>query len=441
MFRLLRKIFGTSGGTAAPAAPPLPSTQQPSDEHPPAPVLCREAVLDRDQRLVGYQFSHHRGTRSRAEHRGRGIRHIYAEVLVRSLASFGLERGLGRRLAFVELPDSFLGHASLGELSTANLVVLLRADENDPATDSLPAHVDALRRRGARIGLFGDRLAERHVALLPQAEVLVFSEGGSDPAALARHIHRLHAARPEAAILVRDLASHDDFELASKLGGGLFQGAFVTARQPWEQHGLGPNAARLADMLARLRRDADTRELAEALKRDGALSVRLLRYINSAAVGLHEKVTSFEHALQLLGRARLERWLMLLMLSADGNSPRSGAVLEGAMVRARMMELLGRHEPAEVRDELFMTGLLSLIDVVLEMPMTEAMRAFDPPAAIRAAIVDGEGRLAELLALAQACEQAVPEALEWAAERCGIAPERAGLCHVEALAWALEMGD
>jgi len=441
VFGLLRKFFGAPGRATAPAAAPVPSERTADDEHLPAPALCREAVLDRGQRLVGYQFSHHRGTRSRAEHRGRGIRHMYAEVLVRSLASFGMDRGLGRRLAFIELPDSFLGHASLDEVSATNLVVLLRADEEDPPSDALPAHADALRRRGGRIGLFGDRLAERHVALLPQAEVLVFSEGGSDPAALARHIHHLHAARPEAAILVRDLASHEDFELASKLGGGLFQGAFVTARQPWEQRGLGPNAARLADMLARLRRDADTRELAEALKRDGALSVRLLRYINSAAVGLHEKVTSFEHALQLLGRTRLERWLMLLMLSADGNSPRSGAVLEGAMVRARMMELLGRHEAAEVRDELFMTGLLSLIDVVLEMPMVDAMRALDPPAAIRAAIVDGQGRLAELLALAQACEQSLPEVMERAAERCGIAPERAGMCHVEALAWALEMGD
>jgi len=251
----------------------------------------------------------------------------------------------------------------------------------------------------------------------------------------------MHSARPEAAILVRDLASHDDFNLVAKLGASVFQGRFVTARESWDQSELGPNTARLADLLARLRRDADTREIAEALKRDGALSVRLLRYINSAAVGLHEKVTSFERAVQLLGRAKLERWLMLLMLSADGNSPRSAAVLEGAMVRARMMELLGQNEAPAVRDELFMTGLLSLIDVVLEMPLERAMEAFDPAPPIRQAIMAGEGRLAELLALARACEEADAAALDDAAEQCGITPERAGLCHVEALAWALEMGE
>ncbi|MCB1888634.1 MAG: HDOD domain-containing protein [Rhodocyclaceae bacterium] len=450
MLKILKTLFGVqkpradARRRAAPADPPpgaVPDTPPPDADNPP-PVLCREAVLDRRQALVGYQFTHHEGTRARSRDRGSAIRHVYAEVLVRSLSAFGVDRSLGRRLAFVDLPDTFLDHASLDEVAATNLVVLPQAhDDAMPDAGALAARVAQLRARGMRFALASDHLARHHEPLLAHADFLVFRSTGDDPESLARHLHHMHAARPEAAILMRELASHDDFNLSAKLGASLFQGRFVTAREPWEQSELGPNSARLADLLARLRRDAETREIAEALKRDGALSVRLLRYINSAAVGLHEKVTSFERAVQLLGRARLERWLMLLMLSADGNSPRSAAVLEGAMVRARMMELLGQDEAPAVRDEHFMTGLLSLIDVVLEMPLDSAMAAFDPAPPIRQAIVDGEGRLADLLALARACEEADASALDEAAARCGLTPERAGLCHVEALAWALEMGE
>ncbi len=449
MLKILKTLFGAQKPRAdarrdetPPPPPEPPGADVPAQGDAPPPVLCREAILDRRQSLVGYQFTHHEGTRARSRHRGVGIRHVYAEVLVRSLSAFGVDRGLGRRLAFIDLPDTFLGHASLDEVAASNLVVVPQAHEDaNPDAGTLATRVAALKARGMRFALPSDHLARHHEPLLPHADFLVFQSAGDDPEALARHLHHMHAARPEAAILMRDLASHDDFNLSAKLGASLFQGRFVTAREPWTQSELGPNTARLADLLTRLRRDAETREIAEALKRDGALSVRLLRYINSAAVGLHEKVTSFERAVQLLGRAKLERWLMLLMLSADGNSPRSAAVLEGAMVRARMMELLGKDDPPALRDELFMTGLLSLIDVVMEMPIERAMEAFDPAPPIRQAIVEGKGRLADLLALSRACEEADADALDAAAERCGLTPERAGLCHIEALAWALEMSD
>lgn len=456
MFALLRRLFGPTAkdpqpapreafvrlNEHAPLASPAPQAAAPAAARPPTSVLCREAVLGRDQKVAGYQFMHHEGTRHRLENRSRAIRHAYAEVMVRSLVSFAVDRLLGHRLAFIDLPDTFLGHPSLAELEPSRLVAVLEAhDGDDPDPEALAEQVAALRARGTRIALHGNHLAARHASLLPQADYLVFSQAGDDPAVLARHIASLHTARPEAQLLVRRLASFDDFHLVAKLGASLFQGAFVTSREPWEGRALGPSTARLADLMARLKRDADTRELADVLKRDGALSVRLLRYINSAAVGLHEKVTSFERALQLLGRDRLHRWLTLLMLAADGTSARSAAVLENALVRARMLELLGRGEPPEVREELFMTGLLSLIDVVLEMPIGDALDAFATSPTIAAAILDGEGRLAQLLALAQACEQADAQALAEATESTGIGADEASRCHLDALAWALEVGD
>lgn len=438
MFGLLKRLFGDAAPAtgARPTPAPEPTTTQQA-----AATLCREAVLDAGQALIGYQFNHLPATRGRAEQRGRAVRHAYAEVLVRSLAAFGLDRRLGRRMALLELPDSFVDHTSVDALACGQLMLVVRSFADAPPAESLVARIGALRRRGVRIGLVGDPLAAHHEPLLAEADLLVFDGGAASPESLARRIRGLRAAAPASAVLIRGIAGPEEFALAGTLGASLFQGGFVTAREPWEKRSLGPDTARLADLLSRLRRDADTRELADALKRDGALSVRLLRYVNSAAVGLREPVTSFEHALQLLGRARLERWLTLLMLATDGSSPRSAAVLEAALVRARMMELLADGDDVARRDASFMAGLLSLIDVILEMPLAEALAAFDPPAAIRDALLHGEGHLAQLLALAQACERADGDGLARAAAACGIAPETAGERHAQALAWALEVAE
>jgi EAL and modified HD-GYP domain-containing signal transduction protein len=136
---------------------------------------------------------------------------------------------------------------------------------------------------------------------------------------------------------------------------------------------VGPNTARIADLLGRLRRDADIREIADVIKHDPGLSVRLMRYMNSASIGLRQEVTSIERALLQLGRDKLYRWLMLLIYGADKGSARSSALLESALVRARMMELLGENRPPKEREALFLVGLLSLVDAVLQVPMADAM--------------------------------------------------------------------
>ncbi len=102
-------------------------------------------------------------------------------------------------------------------------------------------------------------------------------------------------------------ASQDDFQFFSGLGATYFQGPFITRREDWSGNAIGPNTARIAALLARLRLDADTHEIAQLLSQDAALSLRLMRYINSASIGLREEITSIERALLLLGREQLYR--------------------------------------------------------------------------------------------------------------------------------------
>ena len=414
-----------------------------------ATFLCREAVLGRSQRIAGYQFMLQEGARARIRHSSRRTHHVYSEVLVRSLVHADIGELLGERLAFIDLPDSFLSHPSLAALPARNVVIVptVLPDAGAPEPAALRATVAGLRERGIRIGLIDPTVVTELAHLLPQAEFIIAEAEGLDARrGLKLGNIALEVAR-DARLVVRGLPSIDDFRFSCKLGASLFQGPFITSREDWSAREPGPNTARIGTLIARLRADADTRELAGLLKQDVALSLRLLRYINSAANALPQPVSSIEHALALLGREKLQRWLILLACTVDKGEGRAGAALETALVRGRMMELLGAGRPSAECDALFLVGLLSLIDVILQVPLDKALAPLALSAGIEASVRGQGGPYQSLLALAMACERgdagvgAAGGDLRAAAAACGIAPEQASECHLQALSWAMQIQD
>ena len=461
---MLKALFGWLFGrrTASPAATPARQTQvdsafrklnrdaplraaAPADPAAgePATFLCREAVLGRNERIAGYQFMLQQGARARIRHSTRRVHHLYAEVLVRSLSSADIGELLGHRIAFIDVPDSFLADPSLASLPAHSvaLVPTLHADPGAPEPEALRHTVEQLRQQGFRIGLPDPTVMTEFAHLLPQADFIVVQAQGLDARrGLQLSNIALEIAR-NARLVVRDLPSIEEFRFCYKLGATLFQGPFVTSREDWRERELPPNTARIGTLIARLRADASTHELADLLKQDAALSLRLLRYINSAANALPQPVSSIEHALTLLGREKLYRWLILLVCSAGSNGERGGAALEIALVRGRMMELLGAKRPVAEREALFLVGLLSLVDVILQVPMEKALAPLALSPDIDAALRANSGPLQPLLELAIACERSASEHLREAAERCGISAEHASECHMQALSWAIQIQD
>lgn len=404
-----------------------------------ATFLCREAVLGRNQRITGYQFMLQAGTRAHIRHSSRNIHHVFAEVLVRSLVDADIGELLGERLAFIDLPDSFLSHPSLAALPARNMVIVptVLPDAGAPEPAALRAAVTALRARGMRIGLIDPTVVGELAHLLPQAEFIVAQAEGLDARRGLKLGNIALEVAHDARLVVRGLPSLDDFRFCCKLGASLFQGPFITSRESWDDRDLGPSAARLSRLIGKVKADADSSELAALLKEDAALSLRLLRYINAAANELAEHVSSLERAIVVIGRDKLYRWLILLVCSMDTPSGRSSAALESALVRARMLELLGQDRSRQEREALFLTGLLSLIDVILEVPMEKALGPLSVAPEINLAVRHGEGPHAPLLDLAIACEQFNGRHIADAAARCGVSPAIASERHLEALSWAL----
>ena len=168
-----------------------------------------------------------------------------------------------------------------------------------------------------------------------------------------------------------------------------------------------PELQSIVELLNRVDREEPAERMEPVLKNDPTLAFKLMRYLNSPAFGVPVEITSFRHALMMLGYQRLKRWLALLLASAS-RDVNFKPVTYAAVRRGLLMEELGRDsglEDAE-RGELFICGVFSLLDRMMNQPFAELLNSVPVSDAVRAALVDGQGPHHPYLMLVRAVESA-----------------------------------
>ncbi len=158
------------------------------------------------------------------------------------------------------------------------------------------------------------------------------------------------------------------------------------------------------ELIAGVDREDPVNRLEAVLKKDPTLAFRLMRYLNSPAFGLTVEINSFGHALMMLGYQRLKRWLALLLASsAKGANARP--LMFAAVRRGLLLEELGRDAvDAEMRGELFICGVFSLLDRLLQQPAAELFKSVPVPERVQQALLDETGPFHPYLELVRAIE-------------------------------------
>jgi len=200
--------------------------------------------------------------------------------------------------------------------------------------------------------------------------------------------------------------------------------------------GDGSSRKRILTLLGLLARDADSRDIEDQLKQDPALSYNLLKLVNSAAFALSTQITSFNQAISLLGRRQLQRWLQLLLYARQQPDGLPNLLLPLAARRGAQLEALCKEGGGE-RDDCdlaFMTGVFSLLDRLLQMPMSDIVPELYLPQHVSDALLRREGMLGAWLRLAET--QPGEEDLAAA----GIDTARWWQSQLHAYHWAIQVG-
>jgi EAL and modified HD-GYP domain-containing signal transduction protein len=166
-----------------------------------------------------------------------------------------------------------------------------------------------------------------------------------------------------------------------------------------------PDVQVVLELINGVEREEPVGRLEGLLKRDPTLAFRLLRYLNSPAFGMSVEINSFGHALMMLGYQRLKRWLALLLASSSkGNNAKP--LMHAAVRRGLLMEQLafGQDDP-EVRSEMFICGVFSLLDRLLNQPFADLLMGIPVAEKVQQALLNCEGPYGPFLNLVRAIEQ------------------------------------
>ncbi|HJV61297.1 MAG TPA: HDOD domain-containing protein [Albitalea sp.] len=160
----------------------------------------------------------------------------------------------------------------------------------------------------------------------------------------------------------------------------------------------------IVELINRVDKQEPIEKLEGTLKRDPSLAFKLMRYINSPAFGLSVEISSFRHAIMMLGYQRLKRWLALLLATAS-KDVNLKPIMFAAVRRGLLMEELVRGSgDDEMRNEMFICGVFSLLDRMFKQPFSELMRTIPVPQRVYQALVEGTGPYQPYFELVKAVE-------------------------------------
>ena len=397
----------------------------------PMHFLVRQPLLDSNQRIVGYEWKFHKEFSQKPQPSTDD-----EQRLLHTLLKIDAPRLFNEHLTFIRLSESALSSELIQQLPNQNVVIVMAAPDPKHSASTLK-HVEQLRDWGFQFAYDYTVEPIAPAALLSRMDYIRFSMVAYDALTLSAHVNEFTARDHPPTLIATDVHTFEAAEVSEKLGFTYRQGGYYTRLLPAPPNRLSNNRRMIVELLNLVMSRAEVVVLEERFKREPSLLYKLLRFINSPGCGLMQTIRSVSHAITLLGHEQLYRWLTLLLFTTSEQSSPNPALLKNALIRARLIELLGVHKlPAGQQGGLFITGILSLLDVLLNMPLEHALACLNLPDDVLSALVRNEGPYAPLLSLAISSETSDRAWCAQGAIDCGLTPDIVNAAHVEALLWA-----
>ncbi len=392
----------------------------------PQVYVARQPIFDAARRVRFYELLYRRGSGEAAGFDDED--ETTAELLAATMVEIGVERIARHKKLFVTLSRNYLlGHWPIPVDASLLGICIPAALARDPEVVEAASR---WRRQGVALtldaALYTPEL-EPMLALVQyvklDAAILEAQQLGAQVAALRRFDVRLVATRVE---------TQRCYELYRQLRFDLFQGYFFARPQLLKGRQLPTHQSNLLRVLGEVQNPGvSIAQLELLIRRDVALSVKLLRYINSAFFGMPRRFESIREVIIYLGLKQLRVWVSLVLMSGAAGQPPELSRL--SLMRAKSCELLaaaypGGAEPAAC----FMAGLFSTLDGLFQSSLEQILAGLPLSEELTAALLRHEGPIGEVLAFVLAHERE-PGA---GADGLCLSAEAVNGCYATALAWA-----
>lgn len=346
--------------------------------------VARQPIYDKSNQLIGYELLYRAGDTDKAEFSDGDL--ASSEVILNSFVNVGLDSLVGSAEAFINITEEFILNESLTPMFE-NQTVLEILEHVEPSKE-IVAGVIRLKEQGYKIALDDFKYSPKYDELLALVDYVKLDVMHLTTTEVVEQIN--HLKNFDISLVAEKVETPEMFAFCEELDFDYFQGFHFCKPQLVKKKHIPANKLVVMDIFKKLDNpDFDFDEIEKAVAQDAILTFKLLRYVNSAAFAQRKEIESIREALILVGGSTVKKWVTLILMTqlAEGKPQ---TLLITALVRARMCELVAITE-GESNEQMFMIGLLSLLDALMDIEMIDLLDELTLSAAIKYALLDFEG--------------------------------------------------
>ena len=382
--------------------------------------IGRQPILNRLKKTFGYELLFRSGAVNGANVTD-NVR-ATASVMVNALNNIGINRLIGDKMGFINVDDKML-ESGIIELLPKKTIILelletVKIDENV---------LDLCKRtRGSGYRFALDDLTAydgsfEHMFQL--ASYVKIDLMGTDMKTLPELVNKLK--KHDLKLLAEKVETQEDFQTCFDLGFDYFQGYFFAKPALISARSISPAQIVLLELSRLLAREEEFHVIEGLFRKNPELHIKLLQFINSAAFYTLQKINSIGQSIALLGYRKLQKWVTLLLFAGEGYDTRSSPLFERAVIRGRIMELITNRTTRDTAaaDTAFITGVLSLVGALFQIPIENILKEFNLSEEIQTALLHHEGPLGKLISIIESLEQENYDEMQQHLKGINVTPE------------------
>ena len=312
------------------------------------------------------------------------------------VSSMGVGTLSGGKEVFVPVNQfSIYAEISLQCTVPANKVVLLM-DNTIVPNEQYIKRVKELKSQGYKLAIRKLQIAdfEPYKDIIGQCDYILLNHSKIDISKAKIYFSQVY---PNVKLIAVNVESQEDYEVLKEDGGyDLYEGSFFRMPVKKSETEVNPLKVNYVELLNVVNApDFDLQKAADVIGKDPALVISLLEMVNRMA--LNSDITSIRHAAAMLGQKELKRWINTAV-TKELCSDKPSEITRLSMIRAKFAEGLAQpFEMAMASQELFIMGLFSAIDIMLDKTMEEALNMVQVSKNVREALLENKGDFAKIL--------------------------------------------
>lgn len=404
--------------------------------------LGRQPILDRNQNLVAYELLF-RQEQTQETARVTDDLSASANVIVNAYGRFGIQNVLGQQRGFINADLDLIMSDIISLLPSKHVVLEVRVPER--ITAEFLQQCNDLKQKGYQFALDNIVAIDSKIEqLLPIVSVVKVDVLALETDELEKVVAALK--RWPVLLLALKVESREQEMRCKQLGFQMFQGYYFAKPEVMSVKRADPAKPSLLKLLHLVTDNHDHDAIEKEFKRQPGLSYHLMRMVNSVAGDLPRKINSIKHAITLMGREQLQKWIQLLLYTSGSMEDGMPDLrMQNAVERGKMMELIAaaeRPHDKNHQERAFIVGILSLLDELLGIDMRQIVNKLGISDDMCQALMTREGRLGQALKLLEADEQGDHAAVQSILAGLGFLSldEFTGI-KIQASGWANQTGD